>query len=99
MTAVLGFAGVSLRPDGIAIDPHLPAQWRSLAFAVQWRGRHLTIRIEQNPRSIDATLESGEEMILAVRGEAHDLRRGQELRVSLVPNEPIRRAVDRVPSA
>jgi trehalose/maltose hydrolase-like predicted phosphorylase len=97
MTAVLGFAGVSLRPDGIAIDPHLPAQWRSLAFAVQWRGRHLTIRIKQDQHSIEATLESGEEMILAVRGEAHDLRRGQELQVSLVPDEPIRRALDRVP--
>ena len=97
MTAVLGFAGVSLRPDGIAIDPHLPAQWRSLAFAVQWRGRHLTIRIKQDQHSIEATLESGEEMILAVRGEAHDLRRGQELQMSLVPDEAIRHALDRVP--
>ena len=26
MMAVLGFAGLSLRPDGIAIDPQLPAE-------------------------------------------------------------------------
>ena len=32
MTAVLGFAGLSLRSDGIAIDPQLPANWRSLGF-------------------------------------------------------------------
>ena len=40
-TAVLGFAGLSLHSDGIALDPQLPAGWRSLGFGVQWRGRHL----------------------------------------------------------
>ena len=32
MTAVFGFAGLSLRSDGMAIDPQLPAGWRSLGF-------------------------------------------------------------------
>jgi trehalose/maltose hydrolase-like predicted phosphorylase len=45
MTAVLGFAGVSLTNNGIALDPQLPPNWRSLAFGVQWRGRSLKIRI------------------------------------------------------
>ena len=33
MTAVLGFAGLSLRPNGIALDPHLPSGWQSLCFS------------------------------------------------------------------
>ena len=45
MTAVFGFAGLSLRSDGIALDPQLPANWRSLGFSVQWRGRRLRIKI------------------------------------------------------
>jgi len=38
LTAVFGFAGVSLRNDGVAIDPQLPADWNSLGFGFQWRG-------------------------------------------------------------
>ena len=47
MTAVFGFAGLSLQSDGVAIDPQLPAIWRSLSFGLQWRGRRLKIRIDQ----------------------------------------------------
>lgn len=35
MMAVVGFAGLSMQGDGIALDPHLPAEWRSLGFGVQ----------------------------------------------------------------
>ena len=97
LTAVFGFAGLSLQQRRRSRRPATAgslAQPR-LRCPVAWPPP--TIRIDQAQHSIEATLESGEEMILAVRGEAHDLRRGQELQVSLVPDEPIRRALDRVP--
>ncbi len=87
MTAVFGFAGLSLRPEGIAIDPRLPAQWRSLAFGVQWRGRRLTIRIGQGENPVEVTLLSGEKMTVVVSGETYDLRRGPGLRIATVPRE------------
>ena len=62
MLVVLGFAGLSLRSDGISLDPKLPAEWRSLAFAVQWRGRSLKIRIRQDKRDVEASLQDGEPM-------------------------------------
>jgi trehalose/maltose hydrolase-like predicted phosphorylase len=58
MTAVLGFAGVSLRHDGIALDPQLPPNWRSLAFGVQWRGRSLKIRIDQAKQIVEGNAGS-----------------------------------------
>jgi trehalose/maltose hydrolase-like predicted phosphorylase len=79
--AVFGFAGLSLRDDGIALDPHLPAGWKSIAFAIQWRGRQLRVRINQESGLLCATLESGLPMKLVVRGEEHDLLRGPTLRV------------------
>ncbi len=82
MVAVLGFAGLSLQADGISLDPKLPAAWRSLAFAVQWRGRGLKIEIDQDKRRLEATLEEGEPMTLAVSGEPYKLRRDQTLRAS-----------------
>ncbi len=56
LTAVFGFAGLSLRSDGIAIDPQLPAGWGSLGFSLQWRGRRLKIRIDQSKQYLEATL-------------------------------------------
>ena len=57
LTAVFGFAGLSLQSDGVAIDPQLPASWRSLGFGLQWRGRRLKIRIDQAKQCLEATLE------------------------------------------
>ena len=82
MTAVLGFAGVSLRNNGIALDPQLPPNWRSLAFGVQWRGRSLKIRIDQAKQIVEATLEAGESMTLIVRGEPREFGRDKALVVA-----------------
>jgi trehalose/maltose hydrolase-like predicted phosphorylase len=82
LTAVFGFAGLSLRSDGVAIDPQLPTGWSSLAFGCQWRGRSLKIRIDQSKKCLEATLEKGEMMTLVVSGTSHELRLNQVLRVS-----------------
>jgi len=81
MLAVFGFAGLSLRDEGVAIEPHLPAGWRSLTFRAQWRGRRLKIKIDQDGQRLDATLESGEPMTLLVQGDEHALRRDHVLQV------------------
>ena len=83
LTAVFGFAGLSLQSDGVAIDPQLPAGWSSLGFGFQWRGRRLKMTIDQDKQCLEATLEKGEPMTLVVSGTSHQLRRGQALRVSL----------------
>ena len=83
MLVVLGFAGLSLRDDGIGIDPQLPACWRSLAFGFQWRGRSLKIRIDQDKRRLEATLTSGAPMTIVVRREPRELRRDPALQLSL----------------
>ena len=66
--AVLGFGGLRLRPDGLTLDPHLPSRWRRLRFPVQWRGRRLRVAVEGAPPAVEATLETGEPMVLALEG-------------------------------
>ncbi len=83
LMAVFGFAGVSLQNDSVAIDPKLPANWRSLGFRLQWRGRHLKISIDQTEQRLEATLEAGEPMMLVVSSEPQELCRGQALRVDI----------------
>ena len=79
MVAVMGFAGLSLQTDGVSFDPKLPATWRSLAFAIQWRGRSLKITIDQDRRRLEATLEDGDPITLGVSGERYNLRRDHTL--------------------
>ena len=81
LTAVFGFAGVSLLSGGLAVDPRLPANWRSLSFGLQWRGRCLRIKIEQTEQILEATLEAGEPMTLVVSGEPYELHRDRTLRI------------------
>jgi trehalose/maltose hydrolase-like predicted phosphorylase len=83
--AMLGFAGVSMQDDALAVDPHLPDGWRSLGFGVQWRGRRLRLRIEQTGGRLTATLEYGDPMRLVVAGTPHDLRPDEEVRTIWTP--------------
>ena len=57
--AVLGFAGLRLRPDGLALEPHLPLEWRSLRFAVRWRGQPVVFEVAQEPRAVTVLVEGG----------------------------------------
>ncbi len=81
LTTVFGFAGLSLQSDRVAVDPQLPAIWRSLSFGIQWRSRRLKFRIDQAKQLVEATLEAGEPMTLVVSGDPHELRCDQALRV------------------
>jgi trehalose/maltose hydrolase-like predicted phosphorylase len=73
MTAVFGFAGLSLHGEEIAFDPKLPASWRCLAFAIEWRGRQLKIRIEAD--HLQAMLEAGDPITLVLSGRRYELQR------------------------
>lgn len=83
LTVVFGFAGLSLRADGLALVPQLPKHWDSLSFRVQWRGRQLKIRIDQIEHVVAAELDAGTPMTLFVGGEGHEVSLERAIRVSL----------------
>jgi trehalose/maltose hydrolase-like predicted phosphorylase len=80
--AVFGAAGLQLRENGVAIDPHLLPEWAELAFPVQWRGGLLRLRFEADPRRIEVAVEKGEELTVAViEGPSCVVRGGQRFAV------------------
>jgi len=83
LMAVFGFAGLSLHSDYLAVDPRLPATWRSLSFGIQWRSRSLKIRIGRTTGSLEATLETGEPMKFVICGETFTLSRAERLSVPM----------------
>ena len=83
MIAILGLAGLSLRDDGLSLEPRLPAAWSSLTFPVQWRGRQIRIGIDRVLRRLEATLEAGAPMAVWVEGDRYELGPACPLSVNL----------------
>jgi trehalose/maltose hydrolase-like predicted phosphorylase len=88
MMSVLGFAGLSLRDDGVALAPQLPVSWSSLGFSIQWRGRCLSVRIRHADNRLEATLQAGEPMVVTLFGRAHRLSLDHALAVDLRRSDP-----------
>jgi trehalose/maltose hydrolase-like predicted phosphorylase len=61
---ILGFAGLDLTGETLALEPKLPPQWQSLSFCVCWRGRSVKIQIAG--RTVKATLTKGEAMEIRI---------------------------------
>jgi kojibiose phosphorylase len=55
--AVMGFGGFAVRDGRPAFDPHLPRQWKALAFNLRWRGK--TLEVAVRPRSVRLRTRSG----------------------------------------
>jgi trehalose/maltose hydrolase-like predicted phosphorylase len=79
LTAVLGFAGLSLQNDGIAFNPKLPASWRILKFGIHCRGRRLRIAIDGTEQLFRAAVEAGDAMAVHVNGRREEVRCGRQM--------------------
>ncbi|MBM2810295.1 MAG: Maltose phosphorylase [Chloroflexi bacterium] len=66
--AILGFAGMSPRPDGLSFQPRLPSGWKRMGFAVQWRGRTVRVEIDGEGHLLTASLEGSEPLSIHVSG-------------------------------
>jgi trehalose/maltose hydrolase-like predicted phosphorylase len=75
--AVLGFAGLSVREDGLSLDPHLPECWRALRFRVQYRGSEVNVELEQPGECITIAVEGGGPVCFHIAGRALLLEAGQ----------------------
>jgi trehalose/maltose hydrolase-like predicted phosphorylase len=78
--AVLGFGGLNMMGDTLAIDPKLPQAWQSLSFHVCWQGRTVSIRIHNG--SVEATLTRGLPMDIRICGSVRNLALGRKVLVS-----------------
>ena len=70
---VMGFGGLDLTGDTPRVEPHLPSDWRSLAFKILWRGREIAIRITHD--AVETNLVSGEPVEMLVSGETRTVAR------------------------
>jgi kojibiose phosphorylase len=75
--AVFGFGGLHVEDSVLRIDPHIPGEWRRLAYPIRWRGRQLNINIEGEPCKVSVTLQTGRPMSLRIGPFTRRLLRGE----------------------
>ena len=76
---VLGFAGLDLGGDAISLTPRLPPEWRSMSFAVRWRGRPVQVRIAGD--NVRVAIADGDPMQIRIGGQTHNVPGGSALEV------------------
>jgi HAD superfamily hydrolase (TIGR01509 family) len=78
---VMGFGGLDLKGDTLAIDPKLPATWRSLSFNVCWKSRRIAFHIGDG--HAQATLVEGEPLDVRIGGSVRTLASRSPLDMAL----------------
>ena len=76
---VLGFAGLDLGGNVISLTPRLPPEWRSVSFAVRWRGRPVQVRIAGD--NVRVAIADGDPVQIRIGGQTHTVQGGSALEV------------------
>ena len=71
---MLGFAGLGMDGEAITLTPQLPPEWRSVSFAVHWRGRAIQLRIAGD--IVRIAIPDGDPVQVRVCGDMHAVQGG-----------------------
>ncbi|MHC8518456.1 glycoside hydrolase family 65 protein [Weissella confusa] len=67
LSIVQGFAGMRVRDDQLHFEPFLPDKWQGYSFRFLFRGRLLSVAVDQNGSHVE--LLSGEPLTIDLAGE------------------------------
>jgi alpha,alpha-trehalose phosphorylase len=81
LALVYGFAGLRDYGGQLSFEPHLPAEWTRLAFALTVRNQAVEVEVTRD--SISFRLREGEPLTVSVRGERVEIRPGEPVNVML----------------
>lgn len=74
---VYGFAGLELHGDELWFDPHLPPEWKSLGFRINFRGNALQIKITATSVEVAANEANPASVKLCIFGKMHEIAPGK----------------------
>ncbi len=76
---VKGFGGFKITEQGAGFSPHLPEEWKSLAFKLNVRNCLLKVSIERDQIRVENDLKSPEEIEITLPSGIHILNPGQSM--------------------
>ena len=69
MAIVNGFAGLSVKENGVSIAPFVPDAWEGYCFKFRYKGS--LVRVCVHRREIEVTLLEGERISLGIYGKKY----------------------------
>ncbi|GAW99875.1 glycoside hydrolase family 65 protein [Secundilactobacillus mixtipabuli] len=72
LAIVQGFAGMRVRNDQLHFAPFLPKKWNSYQFRIQFRGRSVQVKVDQDGTHL--TLLSGDPLTVDLAGKPVELK-------------------------
>ncbi|GAU77913.1 beta-phosphoglucomutase [Fusibacter sp. 3D3] len=69
---IAGFAGLKITENGIALKPHLPKQWQSLKFKIEFKGRLIAFELSHD--QLDCQLLKGNPISIELQDQLKLLR-------------------------
>ncbi|SFV26856.1 Trehalose and maltose hydrolase (possible phosphorylase) [Devosia crocina] len=76
------YLGLTVRADGLAIDPHLPDELSALEFSFHYQGGRYKLKWNGSKLRLSSDGTDADNLTVFVRGEAQQLRAGQSLIIS-----------------
>ena len=64
MSIVKGFGGMRVRDNKVHFSPHLPDQWKSVAFKVGFRGGVMNIKVDKQNITVENLSGSAQEIVI-----------------------------------
>ncbi len=80
---VFGFTGFRTTPEGMVFEPHLPKQWRRIAFPLVYRWNQFQVELERDGLTIVSKESNQEEVTVWYRGTPYTLAPGQTVKREL----------------
>ena len=70
-----GFAGVRIRKGILSFNPHLPYQWKSIKYHIQFRGFDISVNIDEEKVNLYFSSKYKKDKIpIRVYGKVHTLQ-------------------------
>ncbi|WP_276508981.1 glycosyl hydrolase family 65 protein [Lactobacillus acetotolerans] len=82
---IFGFGGVRLLNKKLRIEPHLPAEWKSLNFDIYWQGQRLHIAVNHTEFTVTA-LGAKKAIDFINNGKVYQLNNDEDVTIKLGDN-------------
>lgn len=76
---VFGFAGIEVGEDGLHCDPHIPQEWNSTQFSLQYHGQDCIFTITPETVKVNAALSNAAPVDLKIRDTRYRIAPGQSV--------------------
>lgn len=80
-----GFARMRAGEQGVCFDPHLPQQWRSIAFSLIHRGNRLKVKVTHSELTVEAAADNPAPVHVTLPSEGRELSPGQRATLARTP--------------